>query len=107
VKATYWAATSAVVMGITLIVAANAVIDWLPPLRRTEPVPRVLTAFGEGAGVEQKAFATSRDVLAEHGNMSSATLLFILHRLRQAGAEAPVVAVAFGPGLVAEVALLV
>ncbi|MHB1194418.1 MAG: type III polyketide synthase [Longimicrobiales bacterium] len=68
--------------------------------------PRVLTAFGEGAGLEQKAFATSRDVLADHGNMSSATLLFILHRLREAGAESPVVAVAFGPGLVAEVALL-
>ncbi|HSW29633.1 MAG TPA: type III polyketide synthase [Longimicrobiales bacterium] len=69
--------------------------------------PRVLTAFGEGAGLEQHAFAVSREVLAEHGNMSSATLLFILQRLREAGAEAPVVAVAFGPGLVAEVALLV
>ncbi len=69
--------------------------------------PRVLTAFGEGAGLEQQAFAASREVLSEHGNMSSATLLFILHRLRAAGAEAPVVALAFGPGLVAEVALLV
>jgi predicted naringenin-chalcone synthase len=69
--------------------------------------PRVLSAFGQGAGLEQHAFSASREVLAEHGNMSSATLLFILHRLREAGAEAPVVAVAFGPGLVAEVALLV
>jgi alpha-pyrone synthase len=69
--------------------------------------PRILTAFGEGAGLEPDAFSASREVLAEHGNMSSATLLFILHRLREAGAPAPVVALAFGPGLVAEVALLV
>ena len=69
--------------------------------------PRVLSAFGQGAGLDPAAFAASRAVLAEHGNMSSATLLFILQRLRAANAEAPVVALAFGPGLVAEVALLV
>ncbi|NJD19544.1 MAG: type III polyketide synthase, partial [Gemmatimonadetes bacterium] len=69
--------------------------------------PRVLSAFGQGAGLDPTSFAASREVLAEHGNMSSATLLFILQRLRAAGAEAPVVALAFGPGLVAEVALLV
>jgi alpha-pyrone synthase len=69
--------------------------------------PRVLSAFGHGMGLDPLAFAASREVLAEHGNMSSATLLFILHRLREAGAGAPVVALAFGPGLVAEVALLV
>jgi predicted naringenin-chalcone synthase len=69
--------------------------------------PRVLTAFGEGAGLHPHAFAASREVLAEHGNMSSATLLFILQRLRAARAEAPVVALAFGPGLAVEAALLV
>jgi chalcone and stilbene synthase-like protein len=42
--------------------------------------------------------------LAEYGNMSSATVLFILDRLRQSGAEGPCVAIAFGPGLVVEVA---
>lgn len=69
--------------------------------------PRVLTAFGQAVGLERDAFSVSRDVLAEYGNMSSASLLFILDRLRTAGAPGPVVALAFGPGLVAEVALLV
>lgn len=69
--------------------------------------PRVLSAFSQGAGLDPRAFQASREVLADHGNMSSATLLFILQRLRAAAAEAPVVALAFGPGLVAEVALLV
>jgi len=60
--------------------------------------PRVLSAFGRSVGLDPAAFAASRAVLAEHGNMSSATLLFILHRMRQAGAETPLVALAFGPG---------
>jgi predicted naringenin-chalcone synthase len=38
--------------------------------------------------------------------MSSATLLFILSRLRQEGARGPCVALAFGPGLAVEAALL-
>lgn len=69
--------------------------------------PRILGAFGTAMGLPRDAFAPSREVLAEHGNMSSATLLFILEKLRRDGAEGPVVAAAFGPGLVAEVALLV
>jgi predicted naringenin-chalcone synthase len=44
-------------------------------------------------------------VLEECGNMSSPTVLFILDRLRTRGAELPCVALAFGPGLVAEAAL--
>ena len=69
--------------------------------------PRVLTAFGQSVGLEKQALWASREVLADYGNMSSATILFILQRMREAGAEGPCVAVAFGPGLVAEVALLV
>jgi predicted naringenin-chalcone synthase len=38
--------------------------------------------------------------------MSSATILFILERLRQAQAPGPCLAMAFGPGLCVEVALL-
>jgi predicted naringenin-chalcone synthase len=37
--------------------------------------------------------------------MSSATVLFILNRLRRAAAPRPCVALGFGPGLVAEAAL--
>jgi predicted naringenin-chalcone synthase len=69
--------------------------------------PRVLTAFGQSIGVPKSALDHSREVLSNYGNMSSATILFILDRLRAAGAEGPCVAVAFGPGLVVEVALLV
>lgn len=58
---------------------------------------------------EQQA-APSREVLRRHGNMSSPTILFVLHelrrRLREARLPSPeaVVAMAFGPGLVAELA---
>lgn len=69
--------------------------------------PRVLTAFGQSVGLQKDALSASREVLADYGNMSSATILFIVDALRQNGAEGPCVAIAFGPGLVAEVALLV
>lgn len=68
--------------------------------------PRVLSAFGHAAGLGNGAFGVSREVLAEYGNMSSATVLFILERLRRRGAPLPCVALAFGPGLVIEGALL-
>jgi predicted naringenin-chalcone synthase len=69
--------------------------------------PRVLTAFGQATGLDSSAFAASREVLSAYGNMSSATILFILDRLRQRQAELPCVALAFGPGLVVEAALIV
>lgn len=53
------------------------------------------------------ALRSSRQVLAEYGNMSSATVLFVLERLlaEPAPPRDPVVAVAFGPGLTVESAL--
>ncbi len=68
--------------------------------------PRILTAFGDAVGLDNDAMRVSRDVLAEYGNMSSATLLFILERLRRQNAERPCVAVGFGPGMVVETMLL-
>lgn len=68
--------------------------------------PRVLTAFADGLELEREAFDVSRDVLARYGNMSSATLGFILQALRDADAPRPWVAAAFGPGLTVEAALL-
>ena len=67
--------------------------------------PRILAAFGEAIGIENGVMAVSREVLAGYGNMSSATVLFILERLRQRGAERPCVAVGFGPGMVIETLL--
>jgi predicted naringenin-chalcone synthase len=70
--------------------------------------PRVLAATAESLGLDRDALAASWDVLAGHGNMSSATILFILDRLLRVGprdAAGPVVALAFGPGLTVEAAL--
>lgn len=67
--------------------------------------PKVLTATAEAAGFEPELLAPSREVLAEYGNMSSPTVLFIIDRLRQNGARLPCVSLAFGPGLTIEAAL--
>ena len=67
--------------------------------------PRILAACGEACGLSESALRTSSDVLAEYGNMSSPTILFILERLRRQEASGPCVAVAFGPGLTIEAAL--
>lgn len=67
--------------------------------------PRVLTAVEESLSLPPDTLTVSRGVLADHGNMSSATILFILERLIRAEAALPCVAMAFGPGLTAELAL--
>jgi predicted naringenin-chalcone synthase len=48
----------------------------------------------------------SQTVLADHGNMSSATILFILRDLLAKTDADRCFAMAFGPGLTAEFALL-
>jgi predicted naringenin-chalcone synthase len=67
--------------------------------------PRILSAVEQSLDLPREATATSREVLAEFGNMSSPTVLFILDRLRKSDAPRPCVALGFGPGLVAEAAL--
>ena len=69
--------------------------------------PKILDAVEESLGLPASALEVSRQVLAEYGNMSSPTVLFILDRLRNNQAERPCVALGFGPGLVIEAALLV
>jgi alkylresorcinol/alkylpyrone synthase len=69
--------------------------------------PRILDAIEEGLGLDPAALATSRTVLAEHGNCSSATVILVLQQILAAGPPAgPVVALAFGPGLTLYGALL-
>jgi predicted naringenin-chalcone synthase len=69
--------------------------------------PRILEVVREQLGLGPDAVSASRRVLAEHGNCSSATVLFVLRRLRdRARAGEPVVAMAFGPGLMLCSALL-
>ena len=68
--------------------------------------PKVIDAVQEALRLSGDATEPSRDVLAEHGNMSSPTVLFILRQLADRGADRPCVMLAFGPGLVVEAALL-
>ncbi|MCS6977146.1 MAG: type III polyketide synthase [Gemmatales bacterium] len=69
--------------------------------------PRILSCVEEPLGLTPEQTNVSREVLADHGNMSSPTVLFILQRLREREAPLPCVALGFGPGLVAEAALFV
>lgn len=62
----------------------------------------ILDAVEHGLGLAPDALAASRAVLADNGNMSSATLMFVLARLLAGPPVAKGVALAFGPGLAAE-----
>jgi len=67
----------------------------------------ILDAVESGLQLAPAALARSRDVLRDFGNMSSATLMFILRRILDefrgdAERNADGFAVAFGPGLAAE-----
>ena len=68
--------------------------------------PRVLDAVQRCLGLGPGGAAASRRVLSERGNMSSASVLFILDELRRADAPRPTVMLALGPGLSIEAALL-
>ena len=73
--------------------------------------PKILAAAAEALGLPESANAASYAVLSRQGNMSSATVLFLLQEIaaRQAScAPTPgyCVAIGFGPGLMAEGMLL-
>jgi predicted naringenin-chalcone synthase len=68
--------------------------------------PRIITAAAEALDLPPAATEVSRDILRRYGNMSSPTVLFILEQFIQQNAPRPCVLLAFGPGLVAEAALL-
>jgi predicted naringenin-chalcone synthase len=68
--------------------------------------PRILDAVASSLALPSTALAVSRATLADHGNMSSPTILFILDRLRREPRRGRTLAMAFGPGLMAEGVLL-
>ena len=68
--------------------------------------PKILDAVLGSLDLPANAVWASREVLAEYGNMSSATGLFILKKLQEHGARGPLVALGFGPGLNIEAVLL-
>ena len=68
----------------------------------------VLDRVASGLGLPDAALADSRAVLRDYGNMSSATILFILRRILEDPALADgarVAGLCFGPGLTVETAL--
>jgi predicted naringenin-chalcone synthase len=67
--------------------------------------PRILQACAASLEFPRECLADSLSVLAEYGNMSSPTVLFILERLRRRDAPSPCVLLGFGPGLTIEAAL--
>lgn len=69
--------------------------------------PRILDVTREALKLPAGALAPSRDVLARHGNCSSATVLVVLREVaRTASPGDHLVAMAFGPGLTLYAALL-
>ncbi|HEY2412860.1 MAG TPA: type III polyketide synthase [Pirellulaceae bacterium] len=69
--------------------------------------PRILTAIEQSLDLSTDQTAASREILANYGNMSSPTVLFIVNRLRELHSPMPCVALGFGPGMFAEAALFV
>jgi predicted naringenin-chalcone synthase len=68
----------------------------------------ILDRVEDSLGLERNGLHASRNVLRDYGNMSSATLLFVLKELLDEAESAPAVtcAMAFGPGLTLETAVL-
>jgi alkylresorcinol/alkylpyrone synthase len=67
--------------------------------------PHILDVVERELELPSQALDASRQVLADHGNCSSPTVLLIVDVLRRAGCE-HVLALAFGPGLTLYAALL-
>ncbi len=68
--------------------------------------PRIVDAVERSLGLHPEALATSRSVFASHGNASSAGIFFVLDAARRAQHSGQVLAIAFGPGLSIELALM-
>ena len=68
---------------------------------------KVVEALETALDLGQGALDHERAVLADHGNMSGPTVLFVLDRARRAGLAARSVLTALGPGFTASTATLV
>jgi len=67
---------------------------------------KVLAAYEEALGLCPCALNPSREVLRQHGNMSSVTVLFVLEEVLKAAPKGPGLLSAMGPGFSAEHVLL-
>ncbi|MEQ8316974.1 MAG: type III polyketide synthase [Phycisphaerales bacterium] len=101
-------------------ILSRSVCEWVDGLLATEGLqradiaawaihpggPRVLASVADALGLDDGATRASGDVLRRHGNMSSATILFIIAKLLEEHEGGPLLALAFGPGLTGEALLM-
>jgi alkylresorcinol/alkylpyrone synthase len=62
---------------------------------------KVITALERALSLDQGALDHERDVIADYGNMSGPTVLFVLERARAAGLPSRSLLTALGPGFTA------
>jgi alkylresorcinol/alkylpyrone synthase len=67
---------------------------------------KVITALERSLSLEQGSLDDEREVLAEHGNMSAPTVLFVLDRQLRKGLAKRSALLAMGPGFTASCAIL-
>ncbi len=67
--------------------------------------PRILDAVELALGLKTADLVSSRHILTQYGNMSSATILYIVDELIKRKYQMPCLAMGFGPGLNLELAL--
>jgi len=67
--------------------------------------PRILHGFAQAMKLSRRDLAAAYHILEQFGNMSSATILFLINELQHRQAELPCVAIGFGPGITIESAL--
>ena len=68
--------------------------------------PRIVDAIERALDLQPDALATSRAVFAGNGNASSAGIFFVFEEMQRAGISGRVLAIALGPGLSIELALM-
>ena len=68
--------------------------------------PRIVDAIERALDLDREALATSRSVFAGNGNASSAGIFFVLEEMQRCGTRGRVLAIALGPGLSIELALM-
>lgn len=68
--------------------------------------PRIVSAVQSALGLRDDQLQVPREILSCRGNMSSATMLFILEEFRSIDQPKPWLLMGFGPGLELEVALI-
>jgi alkylresorcinol/alkylpyrone synthase len=67
---------------------------------------RVVEALEQTLGLPDRSLDIERDILANYGNMSAPTVLFVLERMIAAGLPARSALIAMGPGFTASCAIL-